>query len=188
MTHRNKLDEFRIAHIAEQVRKLQDEVAGVILVVSGAVASGFNFLQFRNELEKRASAGIGQAVLTSTFQRIFASKKMQIAQVLLTREDLKSPQLEELLSLYLESGFIPMINENDAVSLNSFGGNDILASRIAALINADKLLILSTYDQSFFGVGGGETKQQALNFMKSQKIEARILDGKHKNILMEAIL
>lgn len=194
MNQHKKLDEFRVTHIAEQVLKLQFEGLGVVLVVSGAVASGFNFVNFEESDEnlRMAAAGIGQAILTSTFQQIFALKKLQIAQVLLNQENLivesDRDKVNKLLLFYLNSGFVPLVNENDVISMNSFGGNDILASEIASLISAKKLLILSTYDKSFFGIGGGETKEKTLKEMKARKIQARILDGKHKNIILEAVL
>ena len=190
ITKRGKLDEFRIEHIARQVLQLQAEGFGVVLVVSGAVASGFKFVsQIENQnILRQAAAGIGQTILISTFQGVFASKKIQIAQILLTQESLKREDFKDLLEFYLSLNIVPIINENDVISLNCFGGNDLLASEIAFLVEAEKLLILSTYDKSFFGVGGGETKKQALEFMKTRNIKASILDGKKKDTILEAML
>lgn len=194
ITKRNKLDEFRMAHIAQQIEQLIQNGLRVILVVSGAVASGFNFVRFeQNEIDlKQLAAGLGQAILTSTFQKIFSAKKIQIAQILLNQENLIAEtdrqKMRNLLLNYLNLNFVPLLNENDVISLNSFGGNDLLASEIASLVNAEKLLILSTYDQSFFGVGGGSSKVKALEIMDAEKIEARILDGKDKNTILDAVL
>src|SRR5258708_1364369 len=92
MTQRRKLDEYRIAHIADQVTSLKEEEFGVVLVVSGAVACGYKYINFTNEDKKlkQAAAGIGQSVLTTIFNSIFSQKKIQIAQILLTKENLYS--------------------------------------------------------------------------------------------------
>lgn len=194
MTQRNKLDEFRIAHIADQVVSLKEEGFGVVLVVSGAVACGYKFIKFTDEDQelKQAAAGIGQSILTMSFSNIFSQKKMQIAQVLLTKENLNSLTLMEhtkdLLEFYIRSGFIAFINENDVLDLNSFGGNDYLAAEIATLINADKLIMLSTYDRSSYGVGGGQSKTTVINQMKDKSIQTHILNGKSKNTILEVVL
>ena len=92
MTKREKLDEFRIAHIAEQVFLLKKNGFGVVLVVSGAVACGHKFIDFSDDQKflRQAAAGIGQAVLTSTFANVFSQKKINVAQLLLTQDGLFS--------------------------------------------------------------------------------------------------
>lgn len=193
MTERNKLDEFRIAHIADQVAFLREEGFGVVLVVSGAVACGHRYIKFSGKEKLRQfAAGIGQSILTSTFTNVFSQKKMHIAQVLLTKEALhlstQREKIKTLLKFYTQHGFIALINENDVLDLNSFGGNDHLAAEIGVLIKVDRLLILSTYSQSLFGVGGGETKEEVMNLMKAKSIRADILDGKNQNIILNTIL
>ena len=194
MTQRNKLDEFRIAHIADQVASLREGGFGVILVVSGAVACGHKFIDFTIDQEyfRQAAAGLGQAILTATFTNIFSQKKMQASQLLLTKDNLystsKRQRIKKLLKFYIQSNFVAIINENDVLDLNSFGGNDHLAGEIATLIEAERLLILSTNEGSLFGVGGGETKQEVMNLMKIQNIQANILDGKTQNIILNTIL
>lgn len=194
ITQRNKLDEFRIAHIADQVAFLQEEDFGVVLVVSGAVACGNKFINFTTDQQyfKQAAAGLGQAILTATFTNIFSQKKMGASQLLLTKHNLNSisnrQKIKKLLEFYIKSNFIAIINENDVLDLNSFGGNDHLAGEIATIIGAERLLILSTNETSLFGVGGGETKQEVMNLMKMQNIQANILDGKIQNIILNTIL
>lgn len=190
LTRREKLDEFRIAHIASQVASLQEDGFGVVLVVSGAVACGHKFVAFAKEehLMRQAAAGIGQAIVTSIFTEIFAKKHLNLAQILLTKNDFKTiaekQKIKNLLMFYLQTNSIPMINENDILDLNSFGGNDFLAVEIAKLLTADKMLMLSTMKGSAYGIGGGATKLEAINHLAKENIETAILDGKKKNILL----
>lgn len=194
LTQRNKLDEFRIAHITDQILSLKEKDVGVILVVSGAVACGANYIQLSsgNKKLKMAAAGIGQAYLNSVFQQILLKKGLRIAQILLTKDLLdsrsKKKEIADLIHYYLQMGVTPVINENDVVDLNSFGGNDFLAADIAKLLKIDQLLILSTMAGSNFGVGGKETKLQAVSMLKRKNILASIVDGKTKNILLECLL
>jgi glutamate 5-kinase len=194
LTQRNKLDEFRIAHIADQILSLEEKEVGVVLVVSGAVACGANYIQFSSQDKKlkMAAAGIGQAYLNSIFQQIFSRKGLQIAQILLTKDLLdsrsKKKEINDLIHYYILIGVVPVINENDVIDLNSFGGNDFLAANMAKLLKADQLLILSTMTGSKFGVAGGEAKIQTVAMLKQKNIQASIVDGKTKNILLESIV
>lgn len=194
LTQRNKLDEFRIAHIADQILSLKEKEVGVVLIVSGAVACGANYIQFSSDDEKlkRAAAGIGQAYLNAVFQQIFSKKGLQIAQILLTKDLLDSKrnraEISDLIHYYLQVGVVPVINENDVVDLNSFGGNDFLAANMAKFIGVDQLLILSTMVGSNFGIGGGEAKLQAVAMLKQKNIQASVVNGKTKNILLETLL
>ena len=102
--------------------------------------------------------------------------------------DKKRQEIYDMLHYYLNIGVVPVINENDVIDLNCFGGNDFLGARIASLLNVESLLILSTMAGSSSGVGGGEAKLQAVAMLKKEGIAASILDGKTKNILLEALL
>ncbi len=194
LTHRNKLDEFRVAHIADQVVTLREQRIGVVLVVSGAVACGASHINFcsGDSESKMIAAGIGQAYVISIFQQIFSKKHLQIAQVLLTKDllNIKSKKLSirRLLQAYIELGVVPVINENDVIDLNSFGGNDFLAADVSILLNADQLMMLSTMAGSEYGVGGGEAKLKALEILSRNNIQANIVDGKSKNSILQSII
>lgn len=194
MTKRNKIDEFRISHVAQQILTLREKGIEVILVVSGAVAYGSNFINLleNNDYLKQLAAGIGQAHVISVLSSAFLKKKIYIAQVLLTKNDLQSDQkrqkIKNMLKFYVQAGFIPIINENDVLDLNSFGGNDLLAAEVSELVQAYTLIILSTKEGSTHGVGGGETKQQAIDMLAKRNIEAFIVNGKAKDILLRTVL
>jgi len=193
LTGRNKLDEFRIAHIAEQVAVLRKKGIRVVLIMSGAVACGANYIQLLNgdiKLRKLA-AGIGQAYLTSIVRKYFSAKNLTVAQILLTQENLNSPDnmpLKETLEYYLEIGVVPIINENDVVELNGFGGNDFLAAKIADLLGAERMVMLSTMEESGYGVGGGTVKKRVVAELNEKGIKTSIVDGKEKNIIINNIL
>ncbi len=192
MSHCGKPDESRIAHIADQIASMKEKGFEAVLVVSGAVACGHKYVDFSKDPQylKQVAAGIGQAILTTTFTNIFNQKNLPIAQLLLTKENLSisKQKIEKLLKFYIQSNFIPLINENDVLELNSFGGNDYLAAEIASMLNVDRLLILSTYEKSLFGVGGGETKQEVMKLMKNKNIKIDILDGKNQDIILNTLL
>jgi len=194
LTSRNKLDEFRIAHIADQVVSLRESGSGVVLIVSGAVACGARYVDLSNANIKlrEVAAGIGQAYLISVLRKYFAAKDLTIAQVLLTRDFFYSEEnrksLKETLEYYFQAGIIPVINENDVLNLNSFDGNDCLASEIAVLLGIDQVVMLSQMAVSDHGVGGGRIKLQIVEDLNQRGIKASIVDGKTKNIILNNIV
>jgi len=126
----------------------------VVIVSSGAIGLGMGRLGLGKRParlpELQACAAIGQAILMQTWEKAFEPFGTTVAQVLLTREDVRARKrhlavhdtLEKLLSL----GVVPIINENDTVSVDEikFGDNDILSALVACLVKADLLAILST--------------------------------------------
>lgn len=188
LTKRNRLDEFRIAHIVDQIASLREAGIGVVLVISGAVACGSKYINLIDSISRRMAAGIGQVIITSIFSSIFNQKGFQIAQVLLTKADLDSKRLVNILNRYISEGFVPVINENDVADLNSFGGNDFLGAEITILLRSKRLIILSTMEGSIYGIGGERAKQQVMKLLSKRAIKTEILDGKVKNILLQTIL
>jgi len=189
LTKNHKLDPFWIDHIAEQVATLAQKDIGVVLVVSGAVAGGMgHFKDATNILSKQAAAGIGQAQLTAAFYESFTRKHIPIAQVLLTNgRTKKKKHITELLKLYLDKGVVPILNENDVVELNSFGGNDYVAEFIAHLLNAHQVIMLSQKQKSVYGIGGGVAKQEVVTSLMGKSIKTYIVNGKSKNIIVRTL-
>ena len=194
LTQQNILDESFIAHVAGQIIALKKKGIGVVLIISGAVACGANVIGFARgqTILKQVAAGIGQAYTVSMFHQIFSTKGLHIAQILLTKDLWKSPMKKQMVHTvllhYLKSGIVPVINENDVIDLNSFGGNDFLAARVAMLLKVEHLLILSTMAGSAHGVGGGDAKQKALGMLKRENIDAAIVDGTIQNIIVRSIV
>jgi len=157
LTHPNgKLNFSRIEGL---VRELADAVnAGkqILLVSSGAVGAGMDRLGWKEKPktipEKQAAAAVGQGILMHTYEKLFAEYGQVVAQVLLTREDSvnrrRYANSRNTLLTLLNIGVIPIINENDAVSIDELkiGDNDTLSANVAAIVDADVLIILSDVD------------------------------------------
>ena len=122
----------------------------IVIVASGAVPLGKSYLNYKAEETnitiKQAFAACGQVILMNNFKDVF---KKKIAQVLLTFSDTedrrRSLNSRETLKNLLSSNVIPVINENDTVATDElrFGDNDRLAARVAQIIEADMLILLS---------------------------------------------
>lgn len=128
----------------------------VILVSSGAVSAGFAKLGFPSRpvtVEgKQAAAAVGQGLLIQTYSESLSRHHVTAAQILLTRADFTDREryrnAYNTLSVLLKKGAVPIINENDTVSVNelTFGDNDMLSSLVAGLLHGDMLIILTDMD------------------------------------------
>jgi glutamate 5-kinase len=149
-------DPYKMSLLVSAVSKLREAGHQVVLVSSGAVASGFRGLGYqqrpRTLAAKQAAAAIGQSLLMQTYTQLFGSYGITIAQILLTRSDFshrgRYQHAFQTLSLLLEKGVLPIINENDTVSVEelTFGDNDMLGALVAGLVHADLYLILTDTD------------------------------------------
>lgn len=142
--------------LAEDIAALRSGGTQVIIVSSGAIALGRRALGFKDKSgqleEAQAAASVGQVRLAQAYQTIFGAHDIIIGQLLLTIHDLEQrpsylnarSTVEELLS----AGVLPVINENDTVATTEirFGDNDRLGARVAQLVNADTLVLLSDID------------------------------------------
>lgn len=128
----------------------------VIIVSSGAIALGRRQLQLKNRLlqleEKQAAAAVGQIKLAHVYQEMFTPHGITTAQILLTLDDSENRQryinAKNTLETLLNFRTIPIINENDSIATAEirFGDNDRLAARIAQMLSADTLVLLSDID------------------------------------------
>lgn len=150
------LNETAFKGLALEVFKLRNRGIEAALVTSGAVAAGMGKLGLterpKSIPEKQAAAAAGQSSLMGRYERVFASHDLNVAQVLLTHEDLSSRHrylnARNTLFTLLSYGVVPIINENDTVVVDEikFGDNDNLSALVAGLIDADLLLILTDTD------------------------------------------
>ncbi len=147
-------DTRRMAALVDGIAALHREGRDVIVVSSGAIACGLQALGMKKRPEDlptlQMAAAVGQSRLMAAYDKLFARKKCRIGQVLLTHDDLEHRRRHlnarnSMLKL-LEHGVIPIVNENDVVSVDEikFGDNDALASRSAMLVEADLLVLLTT--------------------------------------------
>ncbi|MBT8116974.1 MAG: glutamate 5-kinase, partial [Gammaproteobacteria bacterium] len=142
----------------------------VLLVSSGAVAAGggptADRLQHSDPVTRRqVLAAIGQVRLMRTWQELFAENDVEVAQVLASKSDFQSRDhylnMRNCLEGILAAGIVPVINENDVVSITElmFTDNDELAGLLAGMVNADLLCLLSTVK----GVYAGSMEQGVIS-------------------------
>jgi glutamate 5-kinase len=151
------LDQNRIERLASDISSIMGQGREVVLVSSGAIAAGLAKLGLQKTKSmplslKQAAAAIGQSGLMWMYEKTFGTHGKKVAQVLLTREDLSNRtrflNARNTLQTLLGYGVIPVINENDTVSVDEikFGDNDNLSSMVVHLTDADLLIILSDID------------------------------------------
>lgn len=154
--HRKHPDRAQMEQLAGQVAGQVGAGREVVLVSSGAVGAGMGALGFDKRpvdlAALQACAAVGQSRLMAVYEALFAEHNLRVAQVLLTHEDLQHHDrhlnARNTLVTLLSHGVIPIINENDAVSVTElrFGDNDRLSALVACLLPADLLVILTTVD------------------------------------------
>ncbi|QNT69283.1 glutamate 5-kinase [Defluviicoccus vanus] len=142
--------------LVDDLAVLRSDGCEVIIVSSGAIAVGRRQLHFTNGAlhldEKQAAAAAGMILLAHAYQEVLADHQITVAQVLLTLDDSEDRRryinARSTLATLLRVGAVPLINENDTVATDEirFGDNDRLAARVAAMISADTLVLLSDID------------------------------------------
>jgi len=157
------LDDARIARLGEELHQVVQSGHRVALVSSGAVASGMGRLGLAERpadlAHLQAVAAIGQSALVEAYERSFRAHGRHAAQILVTAEDLEDRvgylNARNTLLTLLDLGAIPIINENDTLSVEelqtTFGDNDRLAAIVTNLIRAPLLVLLSDVEGLFDG-------------------------------------
>ena len=146
----------RVAELSEDICHLLDRGLEVVLVSSGAIAAGKGQLGIvgrpQTIPQKQAAAAIGQTRIIREYKETFQTLKHNVAQVLLTRDDLSNRRrylnARNTVMTLLEYGVTPIVNENDTVVVDEirFGDNDNLSALVTNLVEADMLIILSDVD------------------------------------------
>ena len=156
LTTKQEIDLNKLQDHVHAIAQLKQQGHEVIVVSSGAVAAGFKKLGYPSRpvtiKGKQAAAAIGQSTLIQHYTEAFEQFKMPVAQILLTKDVFTHKKRYQnafaTLSELLERHVIPIINENDTVSIDelSFGDNDMLSSLVAAHLQADYLILLTDID------------------------------------------
>src|ERR1700749_403169 len=154
----------RIGQLVEQIATIKKQGKEVILVSSGAVASGRSMITVSEKSDAVAArqllASIGQVKLINTYSNLFGGFDMLCSQVLVTKEDFRDRlhylNMRNCLEILLQHQVIPVVNENDVVSVTElmFTDNDELAGLIASILSANALIILTNVD----GIYNGDPK------------------------------
>ncbi|MCH8237821.1 MAG: glutamate 5-kinase, partial [Proteobacteria bacterium] len=142
--------------LADDIADFRERGQEVIIVSSGAIAVGRRHLDLPSGPlkldENQAAAATGMVRLAHAYQEVLANRHMTVAQVLLTLDDSENRRryinARNTLEALLRLGAVPLINENDTVATDEirFGDNDRLAARVAAMVSADILVLLSDID------------------------------------------
>lgn len=199
---RKQIDPAQLGQLVTQLAAQRKAGREIVLVSSGAIGAGMGALGYEKRPTElaalQACAAVGQPRLMAHYAELFAKHDLNVAQVLLTHDDLEHHErhlnARNTLVTLLGRGLVPVINENDAVSSAEikFGDNDMLSALVASLLPADLLVILTTVDGVLENFGkanprrisvvekidadieklaGGTTSDTAVGGMKS-KIEA----------------
>lgn len=146
------------------ISSLVSQIAGIknrrdiVIITSGAIGAGMKELGLkekpRDVVGKQVCAAVGQNILMANYHSLFQKHNIKIAQILITYNDLNDKEtyknLKNSINKLFGLGVIPIINENDPISINeigpSFGDNDALSAMIAGKIKADLLVMLTNVD------------------------------------------
>lgn len=157
---KGKLNHAVIENLVFQLSKLHKEEKELLVITSGAIASGMEALNIEERPKElpdlQMAAAVGQGRLISVYQSFFNKHNIIVGQVLLTHNDFKHKirltNARRTLENLIRHKIIPIINENDAISDEeikadmALGDNDLLAALVVKLVRADLLIILTTVD------------------------------------------
>ncbi|HZQ70417.1 MAG TPA: glutamate 5-kinase [Terriglobales bacterium] len=160
-----RIDTLRMRALVDQLDLARNEY---LIVTSGAIASGMSNLGLAERPSTvprmQACAAVGQSLLMHTYEQLFFGKKV-VAQLLLSSDDFTSPvrykNLQNAMIELLKLGVVPIVNENDSVSVRelvgAFGDNDELSALLATAVKADWLILLTDVD-GFYVPNGKRTR------------------------------
>lgn len=183
-----KLDVTRMSAIVDQIAWLRQNGFEVILVSSGAVACGKSELHVDNQLDnveqRQLYSAIGQVKLIRLYYDLFREFHIHVGQVLTMKENFEAGEQYEnqqaCMSVMLENGVLPIINENDTVSVTElmFTDNDELSGLIAQMMKADELILLSNVDGIYNGAPEDPHSRVIPSVYWNRDISDYILDEK----------
>jgi len=173
--------------LIEDIKKLRKDKKEVIIVSSGSIALGQGYLKTNKQKVKlemsQAIASVGQIHLINEFQKLFKKNKIKIGQILITPDDTEQRRRALNARRTFENLFklkaIPVVNENDttATSEIKYGDNDRLAARVAQIVGADLLIILSDVDGLY----------EKISNKKSLIKEVNVIDTKVFSLVQKTI-
>lgn len=163
------LNDSRILRIVEDVAILYKQGVEVILITSGAVAAGRGEVTPSKKTNivaaKQIWAAIGQVKLMSSYQFLFGKYGISAGQLLAAKESFRDRRhylnMKNCITAMLENKVLPIVNENDTISINElmFTDNDELSGLISSMMDCDSLIILSNVDGVYNGVPGDKDTQ-----------------------------
>jgi len=217
-----QLDVAVMKNIVDQISLLRKQGVEIILVSSGAMGAGRASIKLGEDIgdvtKRQILAAVGQVSLMGIYRKLFDKHGIISAQVLATKEDFRGRRhflnMKNCFAGLLNAGAIPIVNENDVVSVTElmFTDNDELAGLVAGMMDMDTVVFLSTVDgvldkddkviplfkpqdtkwrdmvsgqTSSFGRGGMSTKCKIADKLSSIGIITYIVNGRRKNVLAD---
>lgn len=181
----SSIDRIWMGKLACQVAQLKEAGAEVVIVSSGAIASGLERLGMERRPKDmptlQAAASVGEAALMAAYEEAFAPFQLIPSIVLLTRRDTADRDAylhaRDALERLLDLGIVPIVNENDTVSVEQirFGDNDTLAALVACLVDATMLIILSDIEGLYDA--DPTTSPHAVLVPHVQRIDRAVMDA-----------
>lgn len=154
----NRISFAVVESLARQIVAIKSKY-DVVIVSSGAIATARQFVEikgYRQQVDsKQAMAAIGQTKLIEIYDNVFATFGLSVAQCLMTYRDFENDSAKEntknTISKLLEFDYVPIVNENDTVSIEEIvlGDNDKLSALVAVITSADLLMLVSDIDGVF---------------------------------------
>lgn len=185
LTHKTgKTNIARISNLVNVLADLHNMGHEIILVSSGAIAIGTSRLGLKRKpdtiMGKQAAAAVGQGELMFLYDKFFGEYDVVVSQLLFTYDALENPDNKEHLTntfnQLLEYGSIPVVNENDSVSIEELlnGDNDCLSATVAELIGADMLILLTDTDGLYDGNPSENPEARLIDIVEeiTEEIEA----------------
>jgi glutamate 5-kinase len=182
------LDVTRMSALVDQISQLHKKGVEIVMISSGAVASGRSVMGISKKIDvvdqRQLYSAVGQAKLINHYYDLFREQGITVGQVLTTKENFSSRRhylnQRNCMRVMLENNVIPIVNENDAVSVSElmFTDNDELSGLIASMMDMHALIILSNIDGIFNGspsnpeskvIGQIEKGQDVSDFIESSK-------------------
>src|SRR5437588_7878662 len=187
------LDRGRVRALADQVQRLRASGRKVVVVSSGAIGAGVGQLGLgRRPTDLRhlqACAAVGQSFLMRAYQECLAPYGIHTAQILLTASDFDNRarylNVRNTILTLFEWGVLPIINENDTVSVAEikFGDNDHLAAMLTNLLQAPLLILLTVVDGLYSGDPGSDPKAEKIATISNIDVSVMGMAGTSQSTL-----
>src|SRR5436189_605887 len=181
-----RLNQAWLASLAADIAGLHGKDRDVLVVSSGAIALGRSVLKLQAALrleDSQAAAAVGQIALARTWSEMLGAHSISTGQILLTLGDTEERRrylnARSTLNKLLEWRAVPVINENDTVATNEirYGDNDRLAARVATMVSADLLVLLSDVDGLYDAPPGAGAGARHLPLVERVTPESEAMAG-----------
>ena len=176
-----------LASLSDDIATLKADGKDVVVVSSGAIALGRNVLKLPKGALKledsQAAAAVGQIALAHAYEDAFRARGLVAAQVLLTLGDTEERRrylnARNTMTTLLTLGAVPVVNENDTVATSEirYGDNDRLAARVASMMSADCLVLLSDVDGFYTAPPGSSAEARRLDEVRDITPEIEAMAG-----------